>query len=631
MEGFFISSSLQSNKRKPIPQQLKVKFPDEVKKPKKDKPELSENQMIFDIECYQNYFLAKFMRMHDERIYAFERLKGHSLDVDLIKRILKRYEIITFNGNRFDIPLLNLALSGASNKALKEATDELIKTDIQIWQFEQKHNLEKLNIKHIDLKELCPANLSLKLLAGRLHCEKMQDLPYPEESELTEEQMDDVSEYNDNDLINTKLIYLDRFEQIELRRVMSKKYNLDLCSKSDAQIAEAVIKAEVEKITGKKIEKGGFSKKEFHYKTPKFIKFKNPRLNELLEIYDSKPFTINDKGKTVSPKELQGFKVKIGSSTYTTGKGGLHSTEKSAFHTENNHHSIFLYDVTSYYPQVILNCGLYPKQLGKAFIPFYGGVVTERVEAKSIGDKVKADVLKILLNGSFGKLGQLYSILYAPDLMLQVTITGQLAILMLIDRLERKGISVISGNTDGIVIKCPKDKEDLMQSMINRWMKETEFELTCDKYIGVYSRDINNYLGIKHDGSVTRKGIFGKSKLAKTPMNEVCSDAMIEYIKFGIPFEETIRKCEDIKKFLTVVQVNGGAVKNRVYLGKAVRFYISTKAQGCIEYKTTGNKVGGSDNAQPLMTLPKTLPNDIDYNHYVNCCYDLFVTKKQKE
>ena len=39
---------------------------------------------------------------------------------------------------------------------------------------------------------------------------------------------------------------------------------------------------------------------------------------------------------------------------------------------------------------------------------------------------------KIQINGSFGKLGSKYSLLYAPDLLLQTTITGQLALLMLI-------------------------------------------------------------------------------------------------------------------------------------------------------------------------------------------------------
>ncbi|KKS65278.1 MAG: hypothetical protein UV34_C0020G0001, partial [Parcubacteria group bacterium GW2011_GWB1_42_6] len=42
--------------------------------------------------------------------------------------------------------------------------------------------------------------------------------------------------------------------------------------------------------------------------------------------------------------------------------------------------------------------------------------------------------------------------------MIQVTITGQLALLMLIERLELCGVPVISANTDGLVVECPRDR-----------------------------------------------------------------------------------------------------------------------------------------------------------------------------
>jgi len=58
--------------------------------------------------------------------------------------------------------------------------------------------------------------------------------------------------------------------------------------------------------------------------------------------------------------------------------------------------------------------------------------------------KKTANTLKTLLNGSFGKLGSRYSIFYAPTEMLQVTITGQLALLMLIEMMELCGIPVVS-------------------------------------------------------------------------------------------------------------------------------------------------------------------------------------------
>ena len=48
-------------------------------------------------------------------------------------------------------------------------------------------------------------------------------------------------------------------------------------------------------------------------------------------------------------------------------------------------------------------------------------------DAKRTGDKVTNEAMKIMINGSFGKFGSKWSVLYSPDLLIQTTVTGQLA------------------------------------------------------------------------------------------------------------------------------------------------------------------------------------------------------------
>ena len=108
-------------------------------------------------------------------------------------------------------------------------------------------------------------------------------------------------------------------------------------------------------------------------------------------------------------------------------------------------------DVASYYPSIILNQGLCPANIGENFLRVYKKIVDERLKAKKEGDKVVSESLKIVINGSFGKFGSKFSALYAPEMLLQVTLTGQLALLMLIEKLENADIKVISANTDGVV------------------------------------------------------------------------------------------------------------------------------------------------------------------------------------
>ena len=111
---------------------------------------------------------------------------------------------------------------------------------------------------------------------------------------------------------------------------------------------------------------------------------------------------------------------------------------------------------------LIINCCCYPEHLGSEFITVYQDIVRERVNAKKSGDKAKAQALKIPINATFGKFSDRYSRFYSPFLSPKITVTGQLSLLMLIEKLEENGIKVISANTDGIVTYFHKDKSELL-------------------------------------------------------------------------------------------------------------------------------------------------------------------------
>lgn len=626
-EGFFTPTVIKSySKRTALPPQLHFKPPQHIPKAK-SKSELPEiDQLIIDTECYPNYFLVKFKDPYThEVLYSFECDENIELDCKGIRKVFKENEIITFNGNKYDIYMVRLALTGADNQMLKKGSDFLIKNN-NCWNFHEVFEIEDLRFKHIDLIELTPGIVSLKIYGGRLNCRKLQDLPIPDDAILSEDDKDVVFDYCDNDLEVTETVYTELLPQIELRRTMSKKYKLDLLSKSDAQIAEAVIKSELEAISKEKLEKPGPNKHAtFLYEVPVFIQFPtNETLNKALNIVTTKPFSLDGAGRPQMPEELTKLKVVIGKTTYKMGMGGLHSQEKAAYHLSDDNYTLYDWDVTSFYPSIMLLCDLYPKHLGRRFLKVFRKLVDERVEAKHNGDKVKADALKIVVNGTYGKLGSPYSLIYSPENMVQVTVTGQLSLLMLIDMMERKCISVVSGNTDGIVIRCKKDQESMMNFIIKRWEKQTGFIMEQTKYLGIYSRDVNNYIAIKENGEAKLKGCFRPPALDKNPENEVCTMAMVEYLKYGVPFEDTIKACKDITKFVTVRSVNGGALYNGKYLGKAVRWYHSTKEKGSITYQANGNQVAMTEDIKPLMVLPKQFPDDVDYTWYVNYCHELF-------
>lgn len=585
-------------------------------------------QAVMDVECYRNYFLVAFARMTDGVVATFERTPERELDVEMLRKVLAKYELVTFNGIKYDVPILRMALTGATNAELKAASDALI-GDMTPYNFERRYRLSPWPIDYIDLWHVAPAaaqKCSLKMYAAKMHCERLQDLPYDPDSTLTDDQAALLKEYCClGDLPATAELCRRLSEQIELRREMSVRYRCDLRSKSDAQVAEAVIKSEIQRALGIRVSAPETRPSEVVYDPPDFIRFEDRRLQHALDVVVSKPMPVTGSGKIQMHEAIQNLSIPFGRSVYRMGIGGLHSSESKAAHRADDDWLIADWDVASYYPAIILNCGLYPETLGERFLDVYRGIVDERLAAKRAGDRVRDQSLKITINGSFGKLGSAYSALYAPKLMVQVTITGQLALLMLIEALESRGIHVVSANTDGIVCKCPRKRESAMVITIREWEERTGFTMERTDYSAVYSRDVNNYIAVKTDGKIKAKGCFASPNLKKNPSMEVCNEAIVEYLTGGVPLIETISACRDIRKFLMVRKVDGGAIQGDVYLGKTVRWYYARGERRDIRYKNSGNAVPMTVGARPAMQLPAEFPADVDHDRYVREAEDMLV------
>ncbi|WP_230684282.1 hypothetical protein, partial [Streptococcus pneumoniae] len=88
---------------------------------------------------------------------------------------------------------------------------------------------------------------------GRLHSRKMQELPIDPDDNIGEMERQALLSYLPNDPDCTIDLWRDLKAQLELRTIMSAEYGVDLRSKSDAQIAEAVIKHEIERLTGTRL------------------------------------------------------------------------------------------------------------------------------------------------------------------------------------------------------------------------------------------------------------------------------------------------------------------------------------------------------------------------------------------
>jgi hypothetical protein len=610
---------------------------------------------VVDTECLPNYWSIEFRCVDTGRTRLFEKADefGMELDTAGIAKLCRNWRIVTFNGSDYDIPMICLAMSGVSNAELKHASDEIIQTNLRSWEFLDKYELKVPPfLDHIDLFNVAPAAaqmVSLKGYAGRLHSKRIVEMPFKHDHWLTRDDIASMRNYLGTDTVVTAELLDELKEQVELRAFMSQEHGIDVRSKSDAQVAEAVIKSKVEQLNGgRRVYKPDIEPGFLKYVAPAYIKFETPALQEMLSTVLRTQFRVRRDGYVDMPDELKKLNIEIAGSTYQMGIGGLHSQEESISHYSDDEFVLSDNDVNSYYPNLIIASGRFPKNMGKHFQTVYREIVSTRIAAKKKSGECKkagnkegaarwaaiAESMKIMTNGSFGKTGSPYSVLYSPDLLLYTTLTGQLSILMLIEQCEMRGWNVVSANTDGFVTYVPRADYDSFRALITEW--EWDSGLTTEEtiYKSLHSRDVNNYfaLAVEHDNSIKikRKGAYAESGrgvkaaygLKKNPDMDVCIDAVMEFLKNGTAIESTIRNCQDIRKFVIVQKVNvgGGAYKDGEFVGKNVRYYYGDDTPGPL-LNGDGGRVGSSDGACPCMELPDELPDNIDYERYEREAY----------
>lgn len=597
-------------------------------------------RLVWDTESYPNYWSAGFQSVDSGKCLIFEQDdQGLSFDRAKLAWVLKHFTLIDFNGEGYDKWTTAIALKAYSTcEDMWQATVELIQYGVRGWQVLRDFKARKLYINHIDLYELTPLSPSLKVMAGRLGSALMMDLPFKPGTYLSYAQQRIVRWYMFNDNRNTELLYRAHLENIKLREEFGPLYKTDLRSKSDAQIAESVFRAEVYNRTGRHADAPGIRPgHEFRFNMPTWVQFQTPELKWLKQAVIDGVFTISPNGYVIEPPAFKDLLIPIGDMRYSFGVGGLHSTEENSAHSiyENGEvrHILRDFDVASYYPKLILGSKMVPPAIGDAFVSIYTGILDRRVIEKARDKKgAWALGLKIVLNGAFGKLMDPWSVLYCPELGMQTTISGQLALFMMIELAFLHGFKVTNANTDGVVIKCPIEREGELKAMIKEWEHATDLEMEATDYVATFSRDVNNYIAIDSELKAKRKGFyqlsavdrknFDNETIKKNPAVEICSDAICDFLTKGIPIKSSIENCRNINKFITVRNVRGGGAyicdsEPPLYIGKVARWYYSVGATGQIVTAAKGHLVATSENSKPIMRYTEEFPGDVDYEKYI--------------
>jgi hypothetical protein len=430
---------------------------------------------------------------------------------------------------------------------------------------------------------------------------------------IPKEYLNEMADYNDNDVyIVAELIRMNQ-EEVLLRYRISEEYKVDVYSASRSTIADKVIVKLYSKFTGLH-PKAFIDTKTIRRKIlvseilSDKIAFSTPELNDILSGIRSLTLK-GEKGEFDREFTFMG-------TSYTIATGGLHSNEIPAVYVENSDSIIVDRDVASYYPNMIRSLKVCQKHLiPKAWFRIADTIVDERLEHKHLAKDKSLDVmerdkhataaacLKIVANaGIFGKMGSEKSFLCDKKAMYQVTINGQLFLLMLIEKLELAGIHVISANTDGIVTIVPRELEQTADDICHWWEKHLGLELEFTYYTKYVTEGVNSYLTVKRGGSSKFKGRMNPKMfledLSKGYNSPIVAKCVTEYFINGTPVMETLRNAKSILDFCRTQNVNhkyrlefthvvDGKIRTDV-VQRNTRFYISSTGGTLMKVESMG-------------------------------------------
>ncbi|MEE3413743.1 MAG: hypothetical protein VZR53_00040 [Prevotella sp.] len=449
--------------------------------------------------------------------------------------------------------------------------------------------------------------VGLKTMQVTMHYKNVQEYDGDFTLPIPMDKIDEMIEYNINDVEFTTELFYRLQPDIELRLFIEQEHGIDCLSMDSVKMAETFL---LEKFS----EKSGIPKNVIkEMRSPMdyiplkdvilpYIKYKNPKLQSVLE---------DMKKQVVYSKERKGYEKKfvLSNVVYSVGVGGIHTIHTPKIFLPKADEFIGHADVASMYPSLLIEYGFGPRQGGEIFRELFAQLKAERLEAKRTGQKTKNFFLKIVLNSPTGKMQQEVSWMYDPFNVFRIRINGQLILLLLVDRLLELGCEIIQCNTDGVVYRAKNGLKQAVSDAIKEVEALTRLEFESDEYEAFYQYAINDYFGVLKGGEIEEKGMFiTKNKLGKGLAPVVIPKAVMNYFVKGEPIEEFIKSDRDIRDFLVSQQVDK---KFDVWHGETKiqrinRFYASTDGAYLFKRDKDGKEVHTLmdlfDKAQNMLT-----------------------------
>lgn len=495
----------------------------------------------------------------------------------------------------------------------------------------------KLAILSYDL--MCCRFYSLKmteLLTGKaIH---RTEVSFDTNRPLTEAEKELTETYNGYDLDQTYSNFLELKDPMLLRLNLISEFNIDkyYLTATEARLAAMALGAK--QIPGI----------ENQYVAPKMYDTLQIKNKDVINYYLSEGF------RKTATKENK-LTVTLCGVPHQLGSGGIHAAIKKCHET-----NLLYLDVSGYYNLVMINYNLLPRTIPESGKQLYEYMYHEQLKLKGVDDD-KRWVYKTILLAVFGASMNEHTDFYDPQIGSLITITGQVFLVDLLEKLDGK-VKLVQSNTDGIMVKpLPGYTDDDILAIVNEWCKRTGFVIKPKKIAEIHQRDVNNYCYRLTNGNTDTKGdaFIGSWAIDEPVKNEfytaketaIVAKACFSYFMENTLVEDTVAKYKDNLKYFqflckqltyqrsvytTVNNVDGHLVKeeqvsdlNRGFAlksdGKTTNYIVKYKILNGIERKAKipnmpDNYFIYNDEILSKEAVSK-LQEKIDYDYYINRAY----------
>jgi hypothetical protein len=445
---------------------------------------LDKPNIFYDIETYPSYFFLMYKFEDDDKIYKITTPKE-------VKEFFEQdANIWGFYSHGFDDIvcdyIINLDLK--KPQQIKEYADLVIngEADLTFSRFQNSFDV----MKYRDNNTM----FNLKSFESAIGVD-IEETPVAFDKEiLTQEEINLVEKYCEHDVKCTELFYK---KLKEVGRINASLELANMIAEETNDTAQSLFRRSTN---------GMILRYTKNYNT----KYDSTNLRKYLD--SCKLEYIHE-----IPEEIQDWLFSGGYSTtkpketsfnnWELGLGGVHFLDPE--YEKRKLINLTDADVSSLYPNLMLNLN----SLGE-FTPKFREIIQSRITDKKAGNINMANAKKLLCNSIYGisRSRDFGAHLFNSWLGLGVCIAGQFILYNLAQKINNEtSCKVISANTDSVTWTYSTQEENKKAKiLVEEYSRQVNLEFDFDNMKMFQYKDVNNYIAIKDNGKIKRKGVFAQ-------------------------------------------------------------------------------------------------------------------------